>query len=44
MAIVLPSLLFLLLALVLVTGDIVQALPPDPHRFDGDKDGVGCER
>ncbi len=19
-------------------------LPPDPHRFDGDKDGVGCER
>ncbi len=18
-------------------------LPPDPHRFDGDKDGVGCE-
>jgi len=21
-----------------------QVLPPDPHRFDGDKDGVGCER
>ncbi len=21
-----------------------QALPPDPHRFDRDKDGVGCER
>jgi micrococcal nuclease len=20
-----------------------RALPPDPHRFDGDKDGVGCE-
>jgi len=19
-------------------------LPPDPHRFDRDKDGVGCER
>lgn len=19
-------------------------LPPDPHRFDGDKDGVGCEK
>ena len=19
-------------------------LPPDPHRFDGDKDAVGCER
>jgi len=19
-------------------------LPPDPHRFDGDKDGIGCER
>ena len=19
-------------------------LPPDPHRFDGDRDGVGCER
>ena len=18
-------------------------LPPDPHRFDGDKDGIGCE-
>ncbi|MDY7022018.1 MAG: excalibur calcium-binding domain-containing protein [Cyanobacteriota bacterium] len=18
--------------------------PPDPHRFDGDKDGIGCER
>jgi cytoskeletal protein RodZ len=28
-------------------GDISQkrftVLPPDPHRFDGDKDGVGCE-
>jgi len=28
-------------------GDIDQrnfkVLPPDPHRFDGDKDGVGCE-
>jgi endonuclease YncB( thermonuclease family) len=20
-----------------------QVLPPDPHRFDGDKDGIGCE-
>jgi len=20
-----------------------KVLPPDPHRFDGDKDGVGCE-
>lgn len=20
-----------------------RVLPPDPHRFDGDKDGVGCE-
>ena len=20
-----------------------EVLPPDPHRFDGDKDGVGCE-
>ena len=20
-----------------------QVLPPDPHRFDGDKDGVGCK-
>ena len=19
-------------------------LPPDPHRFDGDNDGIGCER
>ncbi|MFP4006775.1 MAG: excalibur calcium-binding domain-containing protein [Spirulinaceae cyanobacterium] len=19
-------------------------LPPDPHRFDGDKDGIGCEK
>ena len=19
-------------------------LPPDPHRFDGDKDGIGCKR
>ena len=28
-------------------GDISQkkftVLPPDPHRFDGDKDGIGCE-
>jgi len=28
-------------------GDITQksftVLPPDPHRFDGDKDGIGCE-
>ena len=28
-------------------GEIAQrnftVLPPDPHRFDGDKDGVGCE-
>lgn len=21
-----------------------QVLQPDPHRFDGDKDGIGCER
>ena len=21
-----------------------KVLSPDPHRFDGDKDGVGCER
>jgi len=21
-----------------------QVLPPDPHRFDGDHDGIGCER
>lgn len=21
-----------------------QVLSPDPHRFDGDKDGIGCER
>jgi micrococcal nuclease len=21
-----------------------KVLPPDPHRFDSDKDGVGCER
>jgi uncharacterized protein YraI/endonuclease/exonuclease/phosphatase family metal-dependent hydrolase len=20
-----------------------QVVPPDPHRFDGDKDGIGCE-
>ena len=20
-----------------------QVLPPDPHRFDADKDGIGCE-
>ena len=20
-----------------------RVLPPDPHRFDGDHDGVGCE-
>jgi len=28
-------------------GDITyrrfRVLPPDPHRFDGDKDGIGCE-
>lgn len=21
----------------------LQVLPPDPHRFDGDHDGIGCE-
>ncbi|MGI0484629.1 calcium-binding protein with excalibur domain protein [Pantanalinema rosaneae CENA516] len=21
-----------------------KVLPPDPHRFDGDKDGIGCEQ
>jgi micrococcal nuclease len=21
-----------------------QVLSPDPHRFDGDKDGIGCEQ
>ena len=21
-----------------------KVLPPDPHGFDGDKDGIGCER
>jgi hypothetical protein len=21
-----------------------KVLPPDPHRFDGDHDGIGCER
>jgi micrococcal nuclease len=21
-----------------------RVLPPDPHKFDGDKDGIGCER
>lgn len=21
-----------------------KVLPPDPHKFDRDKDGVGCER
>ena len=21
-----------------------HVLPPDPHRFDGDRDGIGCER
>jgi len=21
-----------------------RVLPPDPHRFDHDKDGIGCER
>ena len=30
------------------SGEIVYrnftVLAPDPHRFDGDKDGVGCER
>jgi hypothetical protein len=20
-----------------------RVIPPDPHRFDGDKDGIGCE-
>jgi hypothetical protein len=20
-----------------------RVLPPDPHGFDGDKDGIGCE-
>ena len=20
-----------------------KVLPPDPHRFDGDKDGIGCQ-
>jgi micrococcal nuclease len=20
-----------------------KVLPPDPHHFDGDKDGIGCE-
>lgn len=20
-----------------------RVLPPDPHRFDSDKDGIGCE-
>ncbi len=20
-----------------------KVVPPDPHRFDGDKDGIGCE-
>lgn len=29
-------------------GDIPErrftVLPPDPHRFDGDQDGIGCER
>jgi len=20
-----------------------RVVPPDPHRFDGDKDGIGCE-
>jgi hypothetical protein len=20
-----------------------RVLPPDPHRFDGDRDGIGCE-
>lgn len=29
-------------------GDIIyrrfKVLPPDPHGFDGDNDGVGCER
>ncbi|RTH29061.1 nuclease, partial [Thermus scotoductus] len=21
-----------------------KVLPPDPHRFDRDRDGIGCER
>lgn len=21
-----------------------KVLPPDPHRFDGDRDGIGCEQ
>jgi micrococcal nuclease len=21
-----------------------EVLAPDPHRFDGDKDGIGCEK
>jgi micrococcal nuclease len=21
-----------------------RVLPPDPHQFDGDRDGIGCER
>ena len=21
-----------------------KVLPPDPHKFDGDKDGIGCEQ
>lgn len=21
-----------------------RVLPPDPHHFDGDRDGIGCER
>lgn len=29
-------------------GDITErrfrVLQPDPHRFDGDKDGIGCEQ
>lgn len=25
-------------------GKPFQVLPPDPHGFDGDKDGMGCER
>lgn len=29
-------------------GDIMErrfrVLQPDPHRFDGDKDGIGCEQ
>ena len=26
-----------------ISGVNFQVLPPDPHRLDGDKDGIGCE-